>query len=231
MLAGCSGETHVEVLASNHHQARGNAWPLERDAFLQLANTGIQPGWHIVVSPISERSFALQALYDEALPAYSFVGTNFYQQDLAKKKGQADVKKALAVLDANRAGSDRTEIIAAIGSAAKRFGGDKGSSKKILVILSSGFEQSSVINMADYHLDLNEATAKHIVEHLQQLGTMPQLSGVDVCMAGITAGDHQWADQKRLVNIEHFWELFFTSAGANLVWYEPTLKGCPALPR
>lgn len=228
---GCSGESHLEVLASNRHQARGDAWNLESQAFQQLVDKTIQPGWHVSISAISERSFAAESLYDETIPAYSIVGTNLYQQEQALKKARQDLKNVLAVLDSNRKGSDRTEIIAAASAAAERFDTDKTASRKLLVIISSGFEQSSVVNMADYSLNLNDEMTDRIIGHLKTLGTMPHLPGVDVCMAGITAGDRRWADHKRLLNISRFWHVFFQAAGARLASYNPSLKGCHEIPR
>ena len=204
---------------------------LERSAFQVVADKAIQPGWHVVIAPISERSFGIAALYDETLAAFSPTGTNYYQQDLAMKKARGDLTKVLATLETSSAGSDRTEIIAALGAASERFASDENAGKKLLVILTPGFEQSSIVNMGDYHLNLNDAVSDRIIRHLEALGTMPRLAGVRVCMAGVTAGDRRWADYKRQINIEHFWHTFFSRAGAQLTGYSPSLATCRELQR
>ncbi len=225
--AGCNeATTHVEVIASTRHEAPGNAWVVESRAFDYVARNGSKPGWRVIVTPIAERSLTAASPYDESTPPKSVFGPNDLDRS---KKADADYVKAKRMFASTFAvpdGSARTEIIAAIGAAADRIQSDSGATNRLLVILSTGFEQSSIVNMGDYGLDLARSSA-HILAHLRQTGTLPNLRGVDVCMAGITSGLGDWTDLKRAREIERFWRRFFAASGARLISYGVSIETCP----
>jgi hypothetical protein len=227
-VAGCGNPhpAHIEALTATRREAPGAAWQVEEAAYRHLTNAAIKSGWRVVVTPITDRSLAVPPLFDTTIPAFSIFGENEYhlKKDIAADRSRAD--QALRTLW-TYPGVNRTEILAAVNGAADRFE-DDSADRKVLVIISTGYEQSSIVNMADYNADLYAAT-RRILHHMRVTRTLPRLSGVSVCMAGITSGQHNWADLKRSRDVRHFWHAFFSATGARLVSYGVSLEGCGAL--
>jgi hypothetical protein len=222
-MTGCSAQqTHVEVLASVRADAPGPAWAAEAGDYRILERSVFNPGYHVVVAPISDSSSTERTLFDEVMPVYSISGLNPRQlNDLAdrfRKKSEV----SLGLLWMRQTGRARTEIIAAAAGAAERFADDPKGTRKILVILSTGFEQSSVVNMADSSQNLKTQTWP-VIRHLAKSDMLPRLNGVEVCMGSISSGLHGWADSPQYRRIHGFWSALFNVAGARLVGYGPSL--------
>lgn len=77
--------------------------------------------------------------------------------------------------------------------------------------------------MGDASLSLRAATPS-ILRSLSHRDLIPDLSGVKVCMAGITAGSNEWADANATLAIKSFWDAYFRAAGARLIDFSPTLS-------
>jgi len=173
--------------------------------------------------PVSDASATERPLLDESIPGESVVGKNSRQlRDMASADRLA-AEKALGDLSRRTDGRQRTEIIAAVNGAAERFLDDGPGTKKYLLILTTGYEQSSIVNMADVRLDLRQATWP-LIRRLTRTGAMPNLRGVDVCMGSVTSGLGAWADTPQYRRIHAFWGAFFAQSGARLVSYGPYLS-------
>jgi hypothetical protein len=219
---------HVEVLASIRHLASGDAWDLEEQAYRAVYHGFLgQSGFRLVITPISDASLVEATTFDKVSPEESFFGQNHDDAEHERNLVIRQAEGVLRSLAARRSGKNRTEIINAIVMAADRLRGDLASSH-ILIVLSTGFEQSSVMNMADYRLTLNDdATRKRLIDHLKVTGQVPDLRGATVCMVGITNGAGGWSDYNRRRGVQRFWQDYFAAAGANLVGYGSTVASCP----
>jgi hypothetical protein len=225
----CGRSTHVEILASIPAAAPGAAWTVEKTAYEKAVKQAFRQGWHVVVAPISDHSLTEEPLVSVDFPSLSAMGLTQGQFSM-RMLGPAEqrARTALSTIRARSNSKQRTEIIAAVLASSDRFT-DDAQREKLLVILSTGFEQSSFLNMGDYRLDLNDRVGERIIEHLKTVGAFPRLKGVRVCMAGITSGKNDWADPIRARNVKHFWHRFFSAAGADLVLYDVSIDGCSLL--
>ena len=223
MVACSNRPSHVEVLASVRADAPGSAWELENSAYSALGKELFGPGQHVVVTPLSDRSATEASVFDETIESNSLGGDNPLQIKEHAAKIRSEYEAAVGKLDTHRAGHPQTEIITAIVESAERFKDDPPEMDKVLIILSTGFEQSGSVNMGDASLSLRAATPS-ILRSLHSRDLIPDLSGVKVCMAGITAGSNQWADANASLAIKSFWEAYFRAAGARLIDFSPTLS-------
>jgi hypothetical protein len=223
-LEACGGDpSHVELLASIKADAPGQAWPLEAADYRQLGESLFGPGQHVVVTPISDLSATEASIFDETTASDSLLGDNPMQIQEKAKATRERYYESISQLEARRSGHSRTEILSAIVMSASRFQDDSPRADKVLVILSTGFEQSGNLNMGDATLSLRAATAA-ILSALHHRNLVPDLHGVKVCMAGVTAGERGWADSNSAFAIRSFWNAYFQDAGARLIAFGPSLS-------
>jgi hypothetical protein len=134
----------------------------------------------------------------------------------AKRIGQARVQLLTRVSQRLRQAhtncSDSSEIIAEINAAAQRLPSNAGR----LIIISHGFEQSTLANFYDWNLPPNPQV---FLKHLAKKRLIPKLQGVNVCMLGITSGNDNNARGDLAWRVRGYWEAFFERAGANLEAY------------
>jgi len=229
--SGCgaaSGSMHVETIASVRGDARDGAWALEARAFRTVASAAMaKNGFRLIVTPISDGSIGEVPLLDATAPTESFLGLNQYDADRQRRKLQRQAEGALAQLEARTRVGNRTEIINAIVGALDRFESDHVYPRRLLIILSNGFEQSSIVNMGDYDLKLNlPAIRQRLIDHLKATGQIVDLHGTDVCMIGTTNGDGHWADYNRMRGVRQFWNDYFAASGAAYIGIGPTIESC-----
>jgi hypothetical protein len=230
-MGSCGGPpaTHLEVLANARFAAPDEAWKLESDLYKVILTRSLQPGDHFVLAPITDRSFSAPPLLDELLPVATLTGTNSVEAQQKLDAVRVDAAAAFERLGLIRARYPRTAIIAAIQSAAERFHGDGPTSRKVLVLLTTAFEQSGYVNMGDSSLILDRDTIDRILKHLESAGSLPDLGEAEVCVAGITAGLGEHIDTPQQKRIQDFWNEFFVRAHAKLESYGVTLDGCKAI--
>jgi hypothetical protein len=230
-IGSCSGPppTHLEVLANARFAAPDEAWKLEGDLYKVLLTKSFQPGDHFVLAPITDRSFSAPPLVNEVLPIATLTGTNAVEAQQRLDEVRAEAAAAFDKLALVRARYPRTAIIGAIQSAAERLRGDGPSVRKVLVLLTTGFEQSGYVNMGDSSLTLDRDTIDQILKHLESAGSLPDLGEAEVCVAGITAGLGEHIDTPQQKRIQDFWTEFFVRAHAKLESYGVTLDGCKAV--
>jgi hypothetical protein len=234
LVASCSasapdsGGVHVEVLAGIRHVAPGAAWDLEVQSY-RAANAELlrRNGYRIVITPLSDSSLAEASIFDEVAPNASLFGSNNDDADSQLKAAEKKAEETLAILDSRRSGKMRTEILNAIVGAKDRFEADARRPRRLLIVEATGFEQSSVVNMADYNLKLNSPVIRRrLIDHLKATGQIVDLRGVEVCMLGITSGEGNWSDYNRSRGVRLFWTDYYTAAEADLVGYGGAVASC-----
>jgi hypothetical protein len=224
ILAACSSKpSHVDILASVKADAPGPAWSLESSAYAALGKALFGPGQHVVVTPVSDLSATEAPIFDESIDGDSLIGANPMQIKERAAQVRVEYESVRVKLAFHRASRPRTEIISAVVASASRFKEDAQNTDKVLIILSTGFEQSGMLNMGDASLSLRSATPA-ILRALRHRNLIPEISGVKVCMAGITPGENGWADTNASLAIKSFWAEYFRAAGARLVDFGPTLS-------
>jgi hypothetical protein len=218
---------HVELLLNDGLTAPGDAWKTETLLFdLALKDVNRQ-GWHIVIAPISDRSYATSPVFDETLP----------RADVTSEINPTDIDDFLApVLSREHEALEaikvfpqvqgRTEIFAAIKASADRLQLEPDSVDKLMILISTMWEQSGAVNMADAQLRLDERETERILDHLAKAHLQPNLRGVQICVAGLSAGLNDTLRSSQQGHVGAFWQAYFTRAGGTLVSYNVSLDGC-----
>lgn len=223
-FTGCAGPvSHVEILAAIKPLAPGRAWHLEGSAYRELGKVLFGPGQHVVVTPLSDLSATEPSIFDEDIGNVSLIGKNPMQLREEAAKIRTKFHHAFSQLAMRRIDRRRTEIISAVVASAWRFRDDPRGTEKVLIILSTGFEQSGLLNMGDVSLNLR-AESPYILRALRRRGLVPSLVGVKVCMIGITAGQNGLVDTNTALAVRSFWDSYFRAAGAQLIDFSPTIS-------
>jgi hypothetical protein len=226
LLAGCASHPRfIQVLANVRDAAPGAAWTRE----LAILKTEILPsvgsGDRLVVAPIGDHAYTDSPVLDLPFAAPSAFGANPLQLTLRSRTlRQHAFTTVERGLEADRS-SVHTEIIAATMAAADRFAGDPDATK-ILILDTTGYEQSSLVNMADVHQELDPRSISLLIDGIRRADEMPTLPGVLVCVTGISSGERGWAAERRVLAIRAFWSAFFEAAGAQLASYGMAPQAC-----
>jgi hypothetical protein len=226
-LAGCSGpqERFVQVVANVRDAAPGNAWNAELAVLRNQVLPQIRAGDHFIVAPAGAHSYTQAPALDVTLGSTSAFGPNPLQVTIRNRAlAQRAYATIVSALESSRS-KNQTEIVAATMAAADRFAAYPGA-EKILILDSTGYEQSTLLNMADVRQPLDARTDALLVERFRRANELPDLHGVRVCVAGISSGESGWAVERRVLAVRAFWERFFSATGATLVSYGTTLEGC-----
>lgn len=147
-----------------------------------------------------------------------------------EKKGRDLRKEALKVFEQLKAEAARnctrgTEIIGALKAAGERTRGPGR-----ILVLAHGFEQSELMNLYDYNLQLEQPRVRaQLLERVRAKIGLPPLKDQEVCFAGITAGNDQNANSRLTGSIRLFWEELIAASGGRLVGYGVSPRSCPFL--
>lgn len=205
--------------------APGAAWGRELAILRENVLPHVGPGDRLVVAPIGSHSYTDSPVLDLTLESASAIGSNPLQLTLRNRNLLRHAYAAAVRGLANDRSTANTEIIAATMAAADRFGSNPGAAK-VLILDSTGYEQSSLLNMADVRQQLDADTIAQLVERIRRANELPRLDGMRVCVAGISAGEGGWAVERRIIDVRAFWQAFFRASGATLVSYGTTPEGC-----
>jgi hypothetical protein len=196
---------------------------------------------HVTLAPITGRAFTgptrevtlpssnTGGLFGFGSEPFSPSGASRARQAELRRK-RADLIAAYAELSAHPGAPclPSSEIIGALKAAGDRLRAKPDNTRKLIVVLSHGFEQSRYMNLYDYKLDLHsEKERQRLIQRVSGGGVLPHLAGVTVCMAGITAGDDDNADAWLTTGVQAFWVDLFKESGAILASYSSGLSGCP----
>lgn len=178
-------------------------------------------GTDLAIAPVDDRSATEAPLFwqpwtwpDNGNPVAASVA-----RSALERKADAAFS-ALTGLD--RHGTE-TEIWAALWAAAKRL--PPAGSPRVIVCLCTAWEQSALINTADYNLPLDAARAAELDTAAAQAGETPDLQGVAVLFAGASDGKGGWADQQATTALQGFWAAALAPTGARLSWLGSALPG------
>lgn len=119
----------------------------------------------------------------------------------------ADLDREIQMLMQTSSDTARTTICESLGVVEPIFHSERR--RKILVILSDMVEDSGVANFDRRFLSLEEI--RGIIEHQRAAGTLPDLAGVRIYVAGALA-----SPPERSAAIKRFWTEYFAAAGAIL---------------
>jgi hypothetical protein len=115
-----------------------------------------------------------------------------------------------------------SEIIAALKAAGQRV---KGPGE--ILVLSHGFEQSTLMNLYDYYLNLQSPRVRaRLLEKVKTAIGLPDLKGQEVCFAGLTSGSGSEASARLTSALELFWNQLIEASGGRLVGYSYSPQLC-----
>lgn len=214
----------IQVLANVPQTAPGTAWSGEKTVFESQVLGHLRPGDRLLLVGVDASSYTDDPVFDATLETASVLGANALDAKRQNRKVRQDAEAAFEQLHGSTAGH-RTEIVSAILAASQRFEG-RPAAQNVLILESTGYEQSGVINMGDARLKLTQSTIEATIDKIRRAGELPRLDGVRVCFAGITSGQGGWAASRRVVTIEAFWRAFFRAGGARLISYGAALTNC-----
>ncbi len=226
-LGGCSSRSGriIQVLANVRDTAPGEAWNRELAVLRDVVLPHIAPGDDFIVAPVGAHAYTDAPVVDLVLEEPSAFGANPLQLTLRNRRLlRSAYSAAERGLEDDRS-TNETEIVAATMAAADRFASAERA-QKILILDSTAYEQSNVVNMADIRQSLDTAAIARLIAHLRRVNELPDLRGVLVCVTGITAGEHGWADEQRVLDVRAFWRAFFSASGATLVAYGTSPEPC-----
>ena len=229
LLTGCSNAPgpQVQVLVSTGDSAPPAAQARYADLLQQQILPALPYGTRLQLAPIDYRAFTAAAVNID-FPSASLLTRPTGLEAKRARRGQQDAATAaLTQFHARQAGSG-TEIIGAVQAAAGRFGKGSPAARKLLVLLTTGFEQSELFNLYDTRLDLQSAAGiDQLLAKAKATHAVPDLQGVTVCIAGITNGDDNAAPLRLVSGLERWWRAYFAAAGAQVASYGAGLEGCP----
>lgn len=213
---GCSAPRYVQ---NTYQQAlAGEVLPLLFGERLLSAKV------RLTLAAITGRSYTAPA---RILESPDPLKTNRFELE---KKGRDLRKEVLRAFDELRAEAIRnctrgTEIIGALKAAGERTRGPGR-----ILVLAHGFEQSELMNLYDYHLQLEQPKVRaQLLERVRAKIGLPPLKDQEVCFAGITAGNDQNANSRLTGSIRLFWAELIAASGGKLVGYGVSPRSCPFL--
>jgi hypothetical protein len=244
--------THVEIIAAEHYAAPEKTWDDEIDNLHQILSFySSQRSIDLSVTPISDHS-ETEPDFEifRPTPSQSFGDSNDVLREAnEKRRMKKNYDSAFNSLDLTQPSHNKTEIIASILAAENRFASYASPNtlpvKNILIILSSGFEQSAAplagtnytdpktgLNLADEHIVLEKDKIRDgIIGYLKQTAQIVDLKGASVCMIGITSGFHGHIPHKRSQAIHAFWSRYFAESNAELIGYGSGTSSCNLISR
>jgi hypothetical protein len=199
-----------------------------RDHYLQAVDkvlSELPDGGRLVVVPIDVDSSVNPVAFDETLPRLRWSLDPKAGNERTHKKAREAIRQQARdglsqLLDGPRSTQSGTSIIDAVAYA-DRIIKATPEADPYVVILSDMIEQSDL----DF-TTLPEEQIEAAVDQLKGQDRLPIfLDTVKVYVAGIAAGEAGSVrlPDGRLRAIESFWQKFFTTSGATVKWYGPTL--------
>lgn len=187
----------------------------------------IKHGDALAAAAVTERSAAeLRLIVDTVFPRFDPRTDNRYLREARQR--QADSLLALRIGELDSLVCQKlsqpprlawqTDIMGSLDLATRIFRRVQ-SGEKILVIMSDMIEDSERYDFD--RIPLDRAAVERILRQEAEAGRVPDLAGVEVCVAGAYAGT-----SRRYQEIERFWRAYFARAGARLVSYAGPLLGC-----
>lgn len=187
---------------------------------------GLQGGDHLFVQPVRANSLVAPVAIDLAFPAYNALDLNptaanehTHAQEMKKRRQEA-LDRVAKLVQAERPAQQGSAIIDGLSQAGSLLAAYPPE-RRVVILLSDMVEQSEV---ADFTA-LTEHRVDEMVAALKARSRLPDLQGARVFVAGITDGENGKLSASQILTLKHFWTRYFTTAGATLKWYGPSLMG------
>src|SRR2546422_6998081 len=177
---------------------------------------------------ITEASAAqLELPIDERLPEFDAGTTNSFVVRARRAKADTALMKAKASFHSGmceKLGKPgrkvwKTDIMTSLDLADRITGRYGPRTRKVVVIMSDMIEDSERYDFKK--LDLNAERTRQIIASEKNDGRLPDLAGVEVCVAGASAPHTRQFDK-----IREFWKAYFAASGGELVDYGGPLVRC-----
>jgi hypothetical protein len=229
LAAGCDGSDRNASLNMMLFDISGSTRAIDgtRDRYTDVAEkvyTDLGGGDRFVADRISGASLQEARLeLDVTIPTFDPVSQTTGGHRREKEEALATLETGVSSLLSGDL-SKCTDILSALTLAAKVFQNASPEVRKRLVVVSDMVETCSV-NFRRHSLDAEGIKA--IIEEQRAEGRLPDLSGVEVYVAGAAATSKM--PSSRVNAIQNFWVQYFEATGANLPpsRYGPTLFGWP----
>jgi hypothetical protein len=191
---------------------------------------GVKPGDRFVMAAITATSGDdFRVSVDRSLPS-SLPAQGFLDEP---RKYQADLKiRESEVAERTKAIFDDAEAFLKVKSSANKSALFESllvvspllkaeERRKVLLVLSDMMEDSAGVSFE--RNPPTDASTKRTLENQQKVHTLPDLSGVAICVAGAVA-----SPPERAAAVERFWRAYFAATGAIVRpgAYARTLTGC-----
>lgn len=174
-------------------------------ASLKALGTGIYGGDRVLLAPIGDQT---RRDFRPSLDLQVERTDVRLDQEEAVAKAEATLERRAELLFAKGGDAGHSRILEAIAAASEAFRADEPS-KRRLILLTDGVEDSEVVN-----LDQPDVTAEEIEDALikaQALELLPDLAGVELIIVG--------AGGKDFPGVRAFWIAFARATRANLASY------------
>jgi hypothetical protein len=171
----------------------------------------------ITDNPLAQSTFPINDLFEAFHPGTDnpLIARKKEEEHNQKLKDQRDqiLARVRSLLNDRSRKITKTKILDAMLLAERVFR-TYNCPKKVLVIFSDMVEESDQYNFK--RQPPTEAMTEKIIDQEKQAKRMPDLAGVRVYVIGASAGSYQSSSSDQFTRIEHFWQQYVKSAGADL---------------
>ena len=178
---------NLEVLVAAGPTIPGGRWPAYR-AMATAAAACAGAGSSLTLRPITDRSLTELPLFTMTVPEQS--GQNAVNPlRFATELRAFAVREAAAVDRLPAVGKDATgsDPLGALAAAGQNLRLERPDSKRVVVLIFNGWQQTQALNLFAYRRDPAGSSAA-AVRSLRASGALPELAGTEVAIAGLTAG-------------------------------------------
>jgi hypothetical protein len=220
-----SAHADVELLVAAGPTIPGGRWPAYRAMATAVAGCATA-GTSVTLRPITDHSLTELPLFSAAVPdetGQNAVNPLRYATDLrAFAAREASAVDRLPGFGKNDGGSDPLGAFSAAGQSLRL---EPGPAKHVVVAVFNGWQQTRALNLFAYQRDPAASTAA-AVRALRASGALPDLSGSDVVIAGLTPGvSSMHASDAQLAGLCRFWRGVVEAAGGDLKLCAAALPG------
>lgn len=222
LFVGCKHEKPAEnktiLIFYDLSSSTGNG---SRESYFQntkLILNDLAKGDELICEAITDKSIREKALIHKLISEpFKPTTTNAIGKATQEKKSdslfnlicvEATTQIQLVLKDSNNQ-YPNTDIFSALTQAQLVFA-NFPNSKKILVIMSDMLESDSKYNFAT--ATINDGITDKLINELRQQNMLPDLTGVEVYVAGADA-----TNNNRFFTIRNFWQTYFKATGAQML--------------
>lgn len=217
--------TNVELLVAAGPTIPAGRWRAYRAMATAVASCA-GPGTALTLRAITDRSLTDLPLFTGTIPAetgQNAVNPLRYRTELL---GFA-AREATAVdrLPATGATATGSDPLGALTAAGQDQNAAPAGSKRVVVAIFNGWQQTRALNLFSYQHDPAGSTGA-AVRALRASGALPDLGGSDVVIVGLTAGDRSMqTSDAQLAGLCRFWRGLVTASGGKLTLCAAGLPG------